>query len=105
MEKKLEFQQSKKETDIVDTYNYNVEVFADAGGFGWTLDGIKDEIKKGWKLYSAKFDDKIVAAIFMKEEKGSLLTKNTPIKLEYQGNGFSHQIKDYYESIAKDKKN
>ena len=45
-----------------------------------------------------------MAAVFMKEDDKELLTKNTPIKMDYQGNGFSHMIKDFYEEYAANNK-
>jgi predicted GNAT family acetyltransferase len=101
---KLSFQESKTKKEIEDTYNFNMDVFAESTDFGWTLEDIKKEIKDGWKLYNAQVGEEIVAAIFMKKQKDVLLTKNTPIKIDFQGNGFSHQIKDYYEKLAKDEK-
>ena len=29
-----------------------------------------------------------------------LLTKNTAIKMNYQGSGYSHEIKDFFEEVA-----
>ncbi len=103
-EKKLHFVESKTQKDIFDTYNFNMEIFTGSTDFGWSLEDIKSEIKDGWKLYSVKIQEEIVAAAFLKEDGGVLYTKNTPIKIDFQGNGFSHQIKDYYEELAKTKK-
>ncbi|MBL7664738.1 MAG: GNAT family N-acetyltransferase [Bacteriovoracaceae bacterium] len=104
MESKLTFKQSKSGKDIVDTYNFNVEVFAESKDFGWSLEEIKKEIKKGWKLYSANYDGHVIAAIYLRIQDGVLYTKNTPIRIDYQGKGFSHQIKDYVEDFAKKNK-
>lgn len=104
MADKLVFQETKTKKDILDTYNYNVEVFAESPDFGWSLDKIKSEIKDGWKLLSVKRGDEIVAAAFVRVDRGVLFTKNTPIKIDYQGNGFSHQIKEYFDELAKEKK-
>jgi predicted GNAT family acetyltransferase len=46
-------------------------------------------------------DDEIVAAVLMRKDGDTLFTKNTPIKMAFQGNGFSHQIKNFYEEEAK----
>src|SRR5690606_20982983 len=102
MSKELVFTQSKTEKDIQDIYNFNVQAFTDTQDFDWSVDSIKKEIKEGWKLYSVNFEEDIVAALFMKKKGDALYTKNTPIKLTYQGNGFSHQIKDFYEAQARD---
>ena len=102
--KKLKFEKIKSHSDIEKVYNYDVEVFTETPDFDWTLDSIKDEVKDGWQLYAVTLGEEIVAAAFMKEEGGALLTKNTPIKMIYQGNGYSHRIKDFFEDMAKEKK-
>lgn len=99
---KLSFIPSKSSIDIKEIYNFNVEAFADAQDFDWTEESIHNEINDGWSLYSAKFNKDIVAAIFVKVDNDTLYTKNTPIKLSHQGNGFSHIIKEFYEQFAKD---
>lgn len=90
--------------DLQKIYNYNVEVFAETDDFDWTIEGLKQEIKDGWKLYSVSFGDQIIAAVFMKQAPGVLLTKATPIKIEFQGHGFSHKIKEHLEKLAKKQK-
>lgn len=101
---KLQFIPTKSDGDLAEVYNYDVEVFTDSPDFSWTLQSLKDEVLDGWQIYSVKLDDEIVAAAFIKEGEHSLLTKNTPIKIVYQGNGFSHQIKEFFESEAKNRK-
>ncbi|MFZ4714370.1 MAG: hypothetical protein ACOYL6_11680 [Bacteriovoracaceae bacterium] len=101
----LTFSTPISDDDLLKIYNYNVQVFTDTPDFNWSLDNIKQEIKDGWKLYSVSAEDQqIVAALFVKQTPDSLLTKATPIKLEYQGNGFSHQIKEFFEQMAKKQK-
>jgi len=100
--KNLSFILMETNQEIEDIYNFNVKAFADSHDFSWTKENIEKEIKSGWKLYSVNIDADIICAIFLKIENKSLLTKNTPIKINYQGNGFSHLIKDFYESYAKD---
>ena len=101
----LTFTAPLSEDDLLKIYNYNVQVFTDTPDFNWSLDNIKKELKDGWKLYSVSAEDQqIVAALFVKQTTDSLLTKATPIKLEYQGNGFSHQIKEFFEQMAKKQK-
>ena len=99
----LSFIESSSDKEIRDIYNFNVEAFADAQDFDWSISNLKKEIKDGWNLFSVNFDDDIVAALFMKEKEGTLYTKNTPIKMNFQGNGFSHMIKEFYEDVAKDR--
>lgn len=101
----LKIAQVKASSDkaLNDIYNFNVQVFAGSHDFEWTKDNIKKELKDGWDIFSVNIDKDIICALFVKEESGKLLTKNTPIKLNFQGNGFSHMIKDFYEDYAKEK--
>ena len=100
--KKLQFTPGKNKDEITRIFNFENNAFANAQDFDWTEENIQNEIKDGWKLFSVDFEGEVVAAIFVKKTKDTLLTKNTSIKLNFQGNGFSHQIKDHYEEIAKD---
>ena len=97
---KLDFLLGQSEEQINEIYNFNVQAFADSQDFAWTKENIKKEIGKGWNLYSAKVDKEIVCVIFTKKEGHQLLTKNTPIRIDFQGQGFSHLIKDFYETMA-----
>jgi predicted GNAT family acetyltransferase len=99
---KLVFKPSKTKQEIASIYNFNVNAFADMKDFDWSEQNIKKEIADGWQLFSVEFDGDIVAAAFIKESDQALLTKNTPIKMDYQGNGFSHRIKDFYEQYARE---
>jgi hypothetical protein len=100
--KKINFIPSSTADEIEQIYNFNVKAFADSQDFLWTPENIKSEIEAGWNLYSVRIDDDIICALFIKEEDKALYTKNTPIKLNYQGNGFSHIIKEFYEEYAVD---
>ncbi len=97
----LTFKEAKKEEELVNLSNFDIQAFTDTQDFSWSLENIKREVKTGWKLYSVMIEDEIVAAVLMKRDGDTLLTKNTPIKIAFQGNGFSHQIKDFYEQEAK----
>lgn len=96
----LVFQESSSEEEIKDIYNFNIHAFADIQDFEWSVDSIKKEISEGWTLLSVSYGKDIVAAVFVKIDNSILYTKNTPIKIEYQGNGFSHMIKEFYEEYA-----
>ena len=96
----LEFIQSKSDQDISDIYNFNVDVFAESSDINWSIESLKSESKRGWKIYSVKAENEIVAVALVKKDEKRLLTKNTPIKMTHQGNGFSHQIKEFYEDTA-----
>lgn len=99
-ESKLEFVLGKSEEHLNEIYNFNVHAFADSQDFSWTKENIKNEIKRGWSPYSVKVGKEVVCVLFTKKEGSSLFTKNTPLKIDYQGQGFSHQIKDFYEDLA-----
>jgi hypothetical protein len=101
-EKKFTFKECKTESEINDIYNFNVQAFADSHDFAWTADNIKNELENGWILYALKSNKDVICALFVKREKNILLTKNTPIKMNYQGQGHSHSIKEFYENIAKE---
>jgi len=100
LEKNLVFKEVKKEDEIVGLANFDIQVFTDSQDLQWNLDNIRREMKSGWRLYSVAYGTETVAALFMKSDRESLFTKNTPIKLAFQGNGFSHRIKDFYEHEA-----
>jgi predicted GNAT family acetyltransferase len=99
--KPLVFKEAKKEEDVVNLSNFDIQAFTDTQDFSWNLDNIKKEVKTGWKLYSVTTENEIVAAVLMRKEGDTLFTKNTPIKMAFQGNGFSHKIKNFYEDEAK----
>ena len=101
---KLNFKKAKTEKDIQSIYDYNIDAFSDSPDFKWTLEEIKKEVGEGWELYSLMHESEIVAAAFYKIEDDSLLTKNTAIKIDHQGAGLSHAIKDFYEKVAREKK-
>lgn len=100
----LKFKLNKSLNEIKEVYNHNVSAFSDTQDFDWTIDSIKKEVDKGWKLYSALEQDQIIAAMFVKEDSTAhaLYTKNTPIRMEFRGKGYSHEIKDFYEELAKE---
>ncbi len=99
--KPLVFKEAKKEEDVVNLSKFDMQAFTDTQDFSWSLDNIKKEVKTGWKLYSVTTDEEIVAAVLVRKEGDTLFTKNTPIKMAFQGNGFSHQIKNFYEEEAR----
>ncbi len=99
--KDLVFREAKKEEEVVNLSKFDIQAFTDTQDFSWSLDNIKKEVKTGWKLYSVMTEEEIVAAVLVKKDGDTLFTKNTPIKMAFQGNGFSHQIKNFYETEAK----
>jgi hypothetical protein len=98
--KPLVFREAKKEEEVVNLSRFDIQAFTDTQDFSWSLDHIKKEVKTGWKLFSVFSEEEIVAAVLMRKEGDTLFTKNTPIKMAFQGNGFSHQIKNFYEEEA-----
>jgi hypothetical protein len=85
--KELEFTESKSNKTIDEIYNFSTEAFSGLSE-EWSVDGLKKQVKEGWQLYSVKFEGEVVAAVLTKEDADMLLTKNTTIKINYQGNGF-----------------
>jgi len=101
---KLNFKKAKTEKDVQSIYDYNIDAFSDSPDFKWSMDEIKKEVSEGWELYSLMHENEIVAAVFYKIEDDSLLTKNTAIKIDHQGAGLSHSIKEFFEKVAREKK-
>ncbi len=103
MEEKLplSFKEAKKEEEIVNLSKFDIQAFTDTQDFSWSLDNLKKEVKTGWKLYAVMTHEEIVAAVLLKRDGDTLFSKNTPIKMAFQGNGFSHMIKNFYEVEAK----
>jgi hypothetical protein len=103
MEEKLplHFKEAKKEEEIVNLSKFDIQAFTDTQDFSWSVDNLKKEVKTGWKLYAVMTEEEIVAAVLLKKDGDTLFSKNTPIKMAFQGNGFSHMIKNFYEDEAK----
>lgn len=100
----LKFQLAKNQDDIKNVYEYNIDAFSESPDFNWNLPEIKKEVKEGWDLYAAYVGEEVIAAIFVKDENDQLLSKTTSIKMNYQGSGYSHKIKEFIEELAKTKK-
>ena len=98
---KLKFQLAKSKDDVRSVYEYNIDAFSESPDFGWNLDEIQKEIKSGWDLYSANLNDEVIAAVFLKKDKTILYSKTTSIKINFQGSGYSHKIKEVIEDSAK----
>ena len=98
---KLKFLLAKSAADIKSVYEYNIDAFSESPDFNWNLDEIQREIKSGWDLYSANINDEVIAAVFLKKDKNTLYSKTTSIKMNFQGSGFSHKIKEFIEDSAK----
>ncbi len=96
----VKFEKATSQDQIKDIYDYNIDVFSDSPDFNWGPQEIKNEVADGWELYAVKYGEEIIAAVFIKMEGKSLLSKNTAIKMLYQGSGFSHKIKDFVDQKA-----
>lgn len=96
------FQKASGKDDYKEIFDHNIDVFSNSPDFNWTFDDIKREVKEGWQLYSVIFGDDIIAAVFYMIDGKSLLTKNTALKMNFQGLGISHQIKEFFEEVAKE---
>ena len=100
----LTFVKAGKTKDYKKIYEHSLGAFSETPDFEWTFEDIKNEVSDGWELFSVNSGKNIVAAIFYKIDKKRLLTKNTALKMNFQGSGYSHRIKEYFEEVAKDKK-
>ena len=98
---KLKFQRAQSEADVVNVYEYNIDAFSESPDFNWNLDEIKKELDAGWSLYSANLNEEVIAAVFLKKDQTVLYSKTTSIKINYQGSGYSHKIKEFIEDSAK----
>lgn len=103
----LKYNLCKSEEEIRQLYNFNTDAFSGMADLNWSMDDLKSEVKKGWGLYATTCDttegEAIVAAFLIKIEGKILFSKNTPIKIDFQGKGLSHIIKEHYEDLAKQK--
>ena len=97
---KLNFQKAQTTKDIKNGYEYNIDAFSESPDFNWNLKEIEKEVSEGWDLYAAYLGEEVIAAIFLKKEAGQLLSKTTSIKMNYQGSGYSHKIKEFIEESA-----
>ena len=100
----ITFIKASKVSEYKAIYDHNLNAFTDSPDFNWDLDQIKKEVKEGWQVYSAHVGEMIIAALFLKIDGKSLLTKNTGTKMSHQGSGYSHKIKEFFEKKAKELK-
>ncbi len=100
----LKFYLCDNEEDILEVVNFNNKAFSDIPQVEWSLDSIKHEMGNKWKLIAVESEEEseIIAVLFVKLDGDMLHTKNTSIKLPYQGQGCSHEIKEFYEEYAID---
>ncbi|MCB9092051.1 MAG: hypothetical protein H6620_05775 [Halobacteriovoraceae bacterium] len=101
-ETNITFNKCGSESDLKKLYDYDVDVFAEAGDFEWSLKNLRKEKNDGWDIYSVSLsnDNEIIAALFVKKDGADLLTKNTSVKISHQGKGISHRIKEFFENKA-----
>ena len=98
---------TNKESDnseLSEVISPNLKAFSAGPLISWTEDSIRSQLSEGWDFFAVSFNNDIVAGLFTKNEDGKLVTKNTPLNIQYQGNAFSHRIKEFYEKLAKDNK-
>lgn len=99
----LTFFNANKAKDMKKVYEYTIDAFSDSPDFNWNLEEIQKEVKDGWSLFGVvNEDEEIVAAVFFRLDKGALLTKNTGLKINHQGAGYNHEIKEFFEDKAKE---
>ena len=97
---RLSFQLAKTQQDLRQVHAHNMSAFFDEDEFPWSFQWLEKMHHDGYSIYQVKCDGETIAALFTKKTKRGLLSKHTPIKLNFQGNGLSHQIKDYIETLA-----
>jgi len=100
----LNFVKASSDKDIKNIFDYNIDAFSDSPDFKWTYEELKNEVNNGWELFSVNLGEEIIAALFFRLDEGVLYSKNTAIKMNYQGSGYSHKIKDFFEEKAIDLK-
>ena len=101
----LEFFPAKKAKEIKEIYDYTTDAFSDTPDFKWDLSEIEKEVKDGWTLCGVRNkSEEIVAAVFYRLENKKLLTKNTGLKIDHQGSGYSHAMKEFFEKTARELK-
>lgn len=96
----LQFKELKSVKSLEEILEFDVKAFMDLPGIEWTKKGLEKAKKDGWHIFSALISDSIVAAVMFQNTGNELHTKNTSIKLEHQGNAYSHAIKEFYEEKA-----
>ena len=100
----LIFSKVEKNEELKEIHDYTIDVFSDSPDFSWTLGGLKSEIKLGWELFGVKnVEGEVVAAVFLKKERRALLTKNTGLRIDHQGSGYNHEIKEFFEQSAQER--
>jgi RimJ/RimL family protein N-acetyltransferase len=97
----LKFVKCHTEEQVKRLYQYDVDVFAEAGDFNWSIENLRLELSQGWEIYSVELNTEIISAVFIKFEGDILHTKNTSLKMPYQGQGLSHRMKEFFELFAK----
>lgn len=100
-EKKLQFKLAKTKADLKKVYQYNLSVFLDDEEFPWSLKWLESQYKDGYDIYRVKYEKEVVSILFVKALERGLLSMQTPLKLNFQGMGLNHQIKDHVEVLAK----
>ncbi len=98
----LTFFKVEKNRDLKEIHDYTIDAFSDSPDFNWTLDDLKSEISSGWELFGVRnAEGEIVAAAFLKKDSDGLLTKNTGLRIDHQGSGYNHEIKEFFEISAR----
>ena len=97
----VEFKLVKTKNDLNQVYNYNMSAFLDSDEFPWSLQWLEAQKREGQDIYQVKYEREVVAILFIQITPKSLLTRQTPLKFNFQGIGLSHEIKKYIERLAR----
>ena len=96
---KLKFQRAQSETDVQNVYEYNIDAFSESPDFNWNLDEIKKEIASGW-IFILQILMMKLSLRYFKKDRAIPYSKTTSIKINFQGSGYSHKIKEFIEESA-----
>ncbi len=96
----ISFKEASTDKEVEDIFYHNISAFFDSEEFDWTVPWLKSQKKSGWRIFGVHSEKEIIAAFFYKKEGDSVITKQTPVKINHQGHGVSHRIKDKIEELA-----
>lgn len=100
MDKKLFFKKQNQEQ--VNNLNQSAQEFF-INSSDYSFDAVKKDFSQGWDIYSISFEEHVVALASVRKKNDAYQTKNSNVRIDYRGNGFSHEIKNFFEQDALEK--